>query len=48
MNSTNSGLETTITSTTEKNLLNTKMIDGIDDVMSLKDEEVYRLVFKRQ
>ena len=25
-----------------------KMIDGIDDVMSLKDEEEYRLVFKRQ
>ena len=25
-----------------------KMIDGIDDVMSLKDEEEYRLVLKRQ
>ena len=25
-----------------------KMIDGIDDVMSLKDEEEYRLVFKSQ
>ena len=24
------------------------MIDGIDDVMSLKDEEEYTLVFKRQ
>ena len=25
-----------------------KMIDGIDDMMSLKDGEEYRLVFKRQ
>ena len=25
-----------------------KMIDGIDGVMSLKDEEEYRLVLKRQ